>query len=118
MKKDLEHSFVELLERHQNIIHKVCRLYTNHYDAHNDLFQEITIQLWKAYPKFRGDSKFTTWMYKIVRNLCIDYVRRAKHRPDAASNDWDDDTNLDYVQNRGPDLDAIEKVERLSTQVQ
>ena len=53
MNKELEHSFVEKLEKHQNIIHKVCRLYTNNYDAHNDLFQEITIQLWKAYPKFR-----------------------------------------------------------------
>ena len=41
MNKELEHSFVELLEKHQNIIHKVCRLYTNNYDAHNDLFQEI-----------------------------------------------------------------------------
>ena len=47
MNTDLEHSFVEQIQRHQNIVHKVCRLYTNNEDAHNDLFQEITIQLWK-----------------------------------------------------------------------
>ena len=61
--KSSEHNFVELLQKHQNIVHKICRLYTNDSDAHKDLFQEITIQLWKAYPKFRGDSKFSTWMY-------------------------------------------------------
>ena len=78
MTKELEHNFVELLEKHQNIVHKVCRLYTNNYDAHNDLFQEITIQLWKAYPKFRGDSKLSTWMYRIGLNTAITLYRKKK----------------------------------------
>ncbi|MDC1259764.1 RNA polymerase subunit sigma-70, partial [Flavobacteriaceae bacterium] len=55
MKSTSEKTFVELLQKHQNIVHKICRLYTNDVDAHNDLFQEISIQLWKAYPKFRGE---------------------------------------------------------------
>ena len=78
MNKELEHSFVEQLEQNQNIVHKVCRLYTNNYDAHNDLFQEITIQLWKAYPKFRGDSKFSTWMYRVALNTAITLYRKGK----------------------------------------
>ena len=78
MSKDVQHNFVELLEKHQNIVHKVCRLYTNNYDAHNDLFQEITIQLWKAYPKFRGDSKFSTWMYRVGLNTAITLYRKSK----------------------------------------
>lgn len=80
MDKKLEHSFIKLLEEHQNIVHKVCRLYTNNYDAHNDLFQEITIQLWKAYPKFRGDSKFSTWMYRVGLNTAITLYRKSKRR--------------------------------------
>ena len=80
MNKELEHNFVELLEKHQNIVHKVCRLYTNNQDAHNDLFQEITIQLWKAYPKFRGDSKFSTWMYRVGLNTAITLYRKNKRR--------------------------------------
>lgn len=80
MEKELEHSFVELLEKHQNIVHKVCCLYTNNYDAHNDLFQEITIQLWKAYPKFRGDAKFSTWMYRVGLNTAITLFRKSKRR--------------------------------------
>jgi RNA polymerase sigma-70 factor (ECF subfamily) len=78
LSKELEHSFVELLEKHQNIVHKVCRLYTNNRDAHNDLFQEITIQLWRAFPKFRGDAKFSTWMYRVGLNTAITLYRKNK----------------------------------------
>lgn len=80
MNKKHEHNFVLLLEKHQNIIHKVCRLYTNNYDAHNDLFQEITIQLWKSYSKFRGDSKFSTWMYRVALNTAITLYRKSKRK--------------------------------------
>jgi RNA polymerase sigma-70 factor (ECF subfamily) len=80
LSKNLEHSFVTELERHQNIVHKVCRIYTSSKDQHNDLFQEITIQLWKAYPKFRGDSKFSTWMYRVALNTAITLYRKSKRR--------------------------------------
>lgn len=80
MDKSLEHKFLTELEEHQNIVHKVCTLYTNGRDAHNDLFQEITIQLWKAYPKFRGDSKFSTWMYRVALNTAITLYRKSKRR--------------------------------------
>lgn len=80
MTKELEQSFVNQLEQNQNIVHKICRLYTNNSDAHNDLFQEITIQLWRAYPKFRGDSKFSTWMYRVSLNTAITLYRKSKRR--------------------------------------
>ena len=78
MSKELEHNFVTQLERNQNIVHKVCRIYTSNKDQHNDLFQEITIQLWKAFPKFRGDSKFSTWMYRVALNTAITLYRKSK----------------------------------------
>ncbi|MDF4222459.1 MULTISPECIES: RNA polymerase sigma factor [Maribacter] len=84
MKKDLEHKFVTELQDNQNIVHKVCTLYTNDRDSHNDLFQEITIQLWKAYPKFRGDAKFSTWMYRVALNTAITLYRKNKRRIDTA----------------------------------
>ncbi len=80
MNKQLEHSFVKQLEENQNIVHKICRLYTNDNDSHNDLFQEITIQLWRAFPKFRGDSKFSTWMYRVSLNTAITLYRKSKRR--------------------------------------
>jgi RNA polymerase sigma-70 factor, ECF subfamily len=76
MKGDLEKKFIEQLKENQNIIHKVCRIYTTDEDSHKDLFQEITIQLWNAYPKFRGDSKFTTWAYRVSLNTAISLYRK------------------------------------------
>ncbi len=80
MNKQLEQSFVKQLEENQNIVHKICRLYTHDQDSHNDLFQEITIQLWRAFPKFRGDSKFSTWMYRVALNTAITLYRKSKRR--------------------------------------
>ncbi len=77
MSDQLEQSFVKQLKENQNIIHKICRLYTSGQDAHKDLFQEITIQLWKAYPKFRGDSKFSTWAYRVALNTAITLYRKS-----------------------------------------
>lgn len=78
MNKEIEHKFIVEFEQNQNIIHKVCRIYTSNQDAHNDLFQEIAIQLWKAYPKFRGESKLSTWMYRIGLNTAITLYRKSK----------------------------------------
>jgi RNA polymerase sigma-70 factor (ECF subfamily) len=80
LNKELEHQFVSELESNQNIVHKVCSLYTNDAHSHNDLFQEISIQLWKAYPKFRGESKFSTWMYRVALNTAITLYRKSKKR--------------------------------------
>ncbi len=82
MNKELEHKFVTELQDNQNIVHKVCSLYTNDRDSHNDLFQEITIQLFKAYPKFRGEAKFSTWMYRVALNTAITLYRKSKKRVD------------------------------------
>ncbi len=78
MTKELERKFSQELEGNQSIIHKICRSYTNSEAAHKDLFQEITIQLWRAYPKFRGDSKFSTWMYRVAFNTAISLYRKSK----------------------------------------
>lgn len=81
MSSALEQQFISQLEEHQNIIHKVCRLYTHDRESHNDLFQEIAVQLWRAYPKFRGEARFTTWMYRVALNTAITLYRKNKRQP-------------------------------------
>ena len=68
--------FTELVEKNQGIIHKVCRIYTDDKDAHDDLFQEIVLQLWRSYDSFKGDSKFSTWMYRVGLNTTITLIRK------------------------------------------
>ncbi len=51
-------------------------MYENDRDARNDLFQEVVLQLWKSFHTFRGDSKITTWMYRIALNTAISGLRK------------------------------------------
>ena len=77
MQNKLEKKFLSDFEKDQNIVHKVCRIYTTNQDQHNDLFQEIAIQVWKNYSKFRGDAKFSTWMYRVALNTAISLYRKS-----------------------------------------
>lgn len=95
MNKNTEIEFAQLLEQHQNILHKICKLYTVDIDSHKDLFQEIVIQIWKAYPKFRGEAKFTTWAYRIGLNTAISLYRGSKRK--ITTVDWDNSLqNIKY----------------------
>jgi RNA polymerase sigma-70 factor (ECF subfamily) len=73
-----ENDFLELLANEQNIIHKICCIYAHDEATQKDLFQEISIQLWKSYPSFQGKSKFTTWMYRVGLNTAITLYRKNK----------------------------------------
>lgn len=74
--------FVALLEEHQNIVHRICRIYTQSEAEHKDLFQEISIQLWRSFDRFEGKSKFSTWMYRVGLNTAITLYRKNKKRID------------------------------------
>ncbi len=56
-------------------------MYVDNYDERQDLFQEILIQLWKAYPRFRGEAKVSTWMYRVALNTAISHFRKEKRKP-------------------------------------
>ena len=77
-----EADFVSLIEENQNIIHKICRIYTQSDAEHKDLFQEISIQLWRSFDRFEGKSKFSTWMYRVGLNTAITLYRKEKKRID------------------------------------
>ncbi|SNR15562.1 RNA polymerase sigma factor [Tenacibaculum jejuense] len=80
MLKSLEDKFLDDFESNQNIVHKICRIYTTNQSDHNDLFQEITIQVWKNYAKFRGDAKFSTWLYRVALNTAISLFRKSSKK--------------------------------------
>ena len=80
MQNQLEIKFLNDFEKNQNIVHKICRIYTTNQDEHNDLFQEIAIQVWKNYSKFRGEAKFSTWMYRVALNTAISLFRKSKRK--------------------------------------
>ena len=121
MHKELEKKFLDDFDNNQNIVHKVCRIYTTNQDQHNDLFQEIAIQLWKNYSKFRGEAKFSTWMYRVALNTAISLYRKSTRSIKTqdfsdvsfkiASNDYDDtqDQQLTALYNAIRNLNDIDK---------
>lgn len=72
---------MEIIRANQGIIHKVCNIYCDNEDDRKDLFQEILAQLWKSYPSFRKESKFTTWMYRVALNTAITSFKKIRRLP-------------------------------------
>ncbi|WP_316816737.1 sigma-70 family RNA polymerase sigma factor [Pedobacter nyackensis] len=78
-----ENEFLEQVETHKGIIHKISRMYMDDEDDQKDLFQEIICQLWKSYDSFNHQSKFSSWMYRVALNTAIVYFKKQKRKEDA-----------------------------------
>ena len=76
--QDLERDFMDVVRKNERIIYKVVSFYADIDQSISDLYQEVVLNLWKAYPSFRGDSKISTWIYRISLNTCITFFRRSK----------------------------------------
>jgi RNA polymerase sigma-70 factor, ECF subfamily len=80
-------AFTDALDRHRGILFKVAGGYCSDRAQREDLVQDIVVQLWRAYGRFDGRSRFSTWMYRIALNVAISFYRRerrrAEHRADA-----------------------------------
>ena len=74
--KKIESEFLSRIQRHQGILHKISFVYSNCRADRDDLCQEITLQLWKYYPSFKGESEFSTWMYKVALNTAISLTKK------------------------------------------
>ena len=72
-----------MLNKHQGIIYKVCHLYCHDEEDKKDLFQEIVLQLWKAFPSFRNESLNTSWMYQVGLNTAISNFRKESKKLDS-----------------------------------
>lgn len=91
--KETETIFLTLINQHKAIIHKVSKMYMNHVEEQQDLFQEIVMQLWKAFPTFKGNSKFSTWMYRVALNTALVYFKKHKRKVDKTPLD----ENIDII---------------------
>lgn len=76
-----EKAFSQLIKDNQGLIIKVSRLYTNSPEDEQDLFQEIVLQMWRSYDSFKGQSKISTWMYRVALNTAITLFRKKTKSP-------------------------------------
>lgn len=74
-------AFEQLLRRYESAIWRLCyRMTANEEDA-ADLTQEALVRVWQKLPDFRFRSSFSTWLYRLTTNLCLDFLRSKKRRP-------------------------------------
>ena len=89
MDEALANEFLQQIETHKKLIYKVSHMYCNTEIDKKDLFQEIIVNLWKGYLKFRGEAKLSTWIYRVSINTAITWLRT-----DTKTNKHIDYTNL------------------------
>jgi len=76
-----ESRFLELMKENKGILLKISKIYQEDADDRNDLFQEMVLQLWLAFSSYRGESKFSTWMYRVALNTALVFFKKSKKRP-------------------------------------
>jgi len=77
---DLQSRFLALLGEHERLVFKVANTYCTNAEDCRDLAQEITTQLWRAFPRYDAVRSFSTWAYRIALNVALSYVRRVSTR--------------------------------------
>jgi len=81
--KEQEHVFESWLAQHKALLFKIVRAYAFTVTDQDDLFQEITIQIWYSIPTFRQESSVTTWLYRISLNTAIKWTRKERKHYEA-----------------------------------
>ena len=94
-----EIAFSELVLKTQTSVYNMAYGILRNRDEALDSAQEIYLRVWRALPTFRGDSKFSTWLYRISVNTCLNRHRTLR----AQLNVVDSDKALDYLAAREPD---------------
>jgi RNA polymerase sigma-70 factor, ECF subfamily len=67
-------AFDVLVTRHRRSVYQVCYRFVNHHEDAADLTQDTFVRAWKALNSFRGQARFSTWIYRIAVNVCLNRV--------------------------------------------
>lgn len=106
-------AFEELVLRYEGTVYNLAlRMVSNREDA-ADMTQEAFIKAYNSLPSFRGDSKFSVWLYRICSNVCLDFLRSKSRRPQTSltSLNDDDDVQLDIPDPAaGPEEQLMKKL--------
>lgn len=80
-----EHPFIEMIERHEAAICRVCRSFCNTAEDREDLRQEVLMHLWQGWKDYRPEHKAVTWIYRVALNTAISWRRRRVRQVETVS---------------------------------
>lgn len=111
--ESLEQDFARIIRGHRGTIYTVCYMFSKNEEEVADLFQDILINLWNGFEKFRGDCSPNTWIYRVSLNTCISSDRKKKRRGETVPLEMD----INLFDDSGEDLKQIrllhERISRL-----
>ncbi len=115
--KETEKEFINLIEQHSRLIYKICYMYADK-DELNDLYQEILINLWRSHDAFKGEAKYSTWIYRIGLNTCVSYIRQKSRKPSLVpltvdlESITDDETDIEQLRELYRLINQLSKIEK------
>jgi RNA polymerase sigma-70 factor, ECF subfamily len=113
-----KNAFKEFVDTHKKFVLNVCFKFVNNIDDANDIAQEVFIEAYRTINKFRGDSKISTWLYRISTNRSLNFLRdnRKYITSESYSEEPEYIKNIPAESNSGPEQNTlnIEKADILN----
>lgn len=75
--KNKEVTFKMIVDENSERIIRICRFYNPNTEDQKDMYQEVLVNVWKSLDSFRGDSKISTWVYRIAINTSLNFTGKA-----------------------------------------
>lgn len=76
LKSEKQAAFGQLLDNYQQKVFGTCISFVPNKEDAEDIAQEVFLEVFKSISKFKGDSKLSTWIYKIATNKCLEFIRK------------------------------------------
>ena len=111
-KRGDQSAFERLVLDNQNKIYSLTLRLTGDREEAADLAQEAFVKAWQGLASFQGESSFSTWMYRLTTNVCIDHLRRQKRREGVEPAVSLDDENSGWAEPAGRDSDPQQVLEQ------
>ncbi len=115
-----ENEFAQIIRQHSRIINKVSYFYATRQLPFEDLRQEIYVNIWKALDQYRGESKLSTWIYRVAVNSALMAIRSSKRKIEIVELDFNtadlsselDDAQKENLQTLYSMINRLEDIEK------
>lgn len=79
--------YTSFIQPYYGIIIKICRAYTDTQEDFEDYYQEVCLQIWKSRNNFKGQSEWSTWVYRLSLNVCLTLLKKKKNNHQHSTSD-------------------------------